>query len=307
MRINLRSVDLNLLVVFDALILERHVTRAAARAAMSQPAMSNALTRLRALFKDELLVRTAHGMEPTPRALELRDSVHQILLQTERLMHSDALFDPVTSERAFTIRMSDLVGSLMLPGCMQKLSSLAPGISLDVLHISPERSIRALEEGQLDFAVSFELSHGRSIRSESLLPDKMVCAMRDGHPLSTGRLTLKRFLDARHLRVAMSPTDLRFVDSKLAIRGLSRKIAVNVPQWLLVPEMLRETDFLGVVSERFGNRLTSQGIVCRPLPFESPGFEWRIYYHHQNTHSKAHNWMMQLIIEVATSSLRETA
>lgn len=94
MRINLRSVDLNLLVMFDALMAERHVTRAAARAAMSQPAMSNALTRLRALFKDELLVRTANGMEPTLRALELRDAIHQILLQAERLMHSDALFEP---------------------------------------------------------------------------------------------------------------------------------------------------------------------------------------------------------------------
>lgn len=304
MRINLRSVDLNLLVIFDALMLERHVTRAAARAAMSQPAMSNALTRLRALFKDELFVRTAQGMEPTPRALELGESVHQILLQAERLMHSAARFEPTTSERAFTIRMSDLVGTLLLPGCMHRLASLAPGISLDVLHIAPERSIRALEEGQLDFAVSFELAHGRSIRSESLLPDKMVCAMRDGHPLSKGRLTLRRFLDARHLRVAMSPTDLRFVDSKLAMRGLSRKIAVNVPQWLLVPEMLRQTDFLGVVSERFGNRFTSQGIVCKPLPFESPEFEWRIYYHHRNAHSKAHSWMMQLIIDASAASLR---
>lgn len=307
MRINLRSVDLNLLVMFDALMAERHVTRAAARAAMSQPAMSNALTRLRALFKDELLVRTANGMEPTPRALELRDAIHQILLQAERLMHSDALFEPATSKRSFTIRMSDLVGSLVLPGCMHRLSSVAPGISLDVLHIAPERSIRALEEEQLDFAVSFELSHGRTIRSESLLSDRMVCAMRRGHPLSKGRLTLKRFLEARHLRVAMSPTDLRFVDSKLAAQGLSREIAVNVPQWLLMPEMLRETDLLGVVSERFGSKLTSQGIVCKPLPFESPEFEWRIYFHQRHAHSKAHSWMKQLVIDVAQALPRGEA
>lgn len=200
-----------------------------------------------ALFKDELLVRTAHGMEPTPRAQELQDSVRQILLQTERLMHSEALFEPGRSERT----------------------------------------------------VSLELSHGRSIRSESLLPDRMVCAMREGHPLSTGRLTLKRFLAARHLRVAMSPTDLRFVESKLAARGLGRRIAINVPQWLLVPEMLRETDFLGVVSERFGRKLASQGIVCKRLPLESPEFEWRIYSHHRHAHSRAHAWMKQLVTDVA--------
>lgn len=304
LRINLRSIDLNLLVMFDALMVERHVTRAATRAAMSQPAMSNALARLRMLFRDELLVRTAQGMEPTPRAIELQESVRRILQQAEQLLHSDALFDPGTSERTFTIRMSDLVGSLLLPECMGRLAAVAPGISLDVLHMSPERSVRALEEDQLDFAVSFELSHGRSIQSESLLSDRMVCAMREGHPLATGRLTLKRFLEARHLRVAMSPTDLRFVDSKLAARGLARKIAISVPQWLLVPEMLRETDFLGVVSERFGAKLASQGIVCRRLPFESPEFEWRIYSQRRHAHSKAHDWMKQMIVDVAAASRR---
>ncbi|MFC4276612.1 LysR family transcriptional regulator [Achromobacter aloeverae] len=298
-RINLRSVDLNLLVMFDALITERHVTRAAARVAMSQPAMSNALNRLRTLFKDELLVRTPHGMEPTDRALELRESVHQILMQTERLMQSDAFFEPATSERSFTIRMSDLVGTLLLPGCMRRLADEAPKVVLDVLHMAPERSIRALSEDQLDFAVSFELAHDRSIVSEPLLPDRMVCAMRKGHPLSAGRLTLKRFLEASHLRVAMSPTDLRFVDSKLAAQGLSRNITVNVPQWLLVPEMLRETDLLGVVSERFGEKLTKHGIVCRPLPFEAPEFEWRIYSQHRYAYSKVHIWMKQVILDVA--------
>ena len=301
MRINLRSIDMNLLVMFDALMVERHVTRAAARAAMSQPAMSNALSRLRVLFKDELLVRTAHGMEPTARAIELGESVRQILLQTERLVHSDSLFDPGISQRTFTIRMSDLVGSLLLPGCMHRLTNVAPGIALDVLHMSPERSIRALEEDQLDFAISFELTHGKSIHSEALLSDKMVCAMRKGHPLSTGRMTLKRFLDARHLRVAMSPTDLRFVDSKLAAQGLSRKISINVPQWLLVPEMLRETDLLGVVSERIGNKLTAQGIVCKPLPFDVPEFEWMIYSQHRHIHSNAHTWMKELLREIAAA------
>lgn len=299
MRVNLRSVDMNLLVMFDALMIERHVTRAAARTAMSQPAMSNALSRLRVLFKDELLVRTAHGMEPTARALELGESVRQILLQTERLVHSDARFDPKTSERSFTIRMSDLVGRLLLPACVHRLASEAPGISLNVMHISPERSIRALEEDQLDFAVSFELAHGNSIRAESLLSDRMVCAMRQEHALSSGRMTLKRFLEARHLRVAMSPTDLRFVDSKLAAKGLSRKISVNVPQWLLVPAMLRETDLLGVISERIGAKLTTEGIICKPLPFESPEFEWKVYWQNRHQHSEPHAWMKRILREEA--------
>jgi len=302
MKRSLRAVDLNLLVIFDALMTERHVTRAAARAAMSQPAMSNALTRLRALFKDDLLVRTAQGMEPTPRALELAESVHQILAQTERLMESAAQFDPATSQRVFTIRMSDLVGLLLLPGIMARLAATAPGVSLEVLHIAPERSVRALEEDRLDFAVSFELAHGRTIVSEALFPDHMLCAMRAGHPLARGRLTLKRFLQARHLRVAMSPTDLRFVDSKLAEMGVARQIAVNIPQWLLVPEMLRNTDFVGVVSERFGNKLAGEGIVCKPLPFASPEFAWHLYHQQRHVHSQAHGWLKQLVLDVARSA-----
>lgn len=112
---NLRSIDLNLLVIFDALIAERNVTRAANRIAMSQPAMSNALARLRHVFKDELFVRTARGMEPTPRAFELEDAVREILRKTEHLLVSDLEFDPANSERTFNARMSDLIGFLVLP------------------------------------------------------------------------------------------------------------------------------------------------------------------------------------------------
>lgn len=307
MRINLRSIDMNLLVMFDALMTERHVTRAAVRASMSQPAMSNALSRLRLLFKDELLVRTARGMEPTARALELEAAVRRILLQTESLVLSERPFDPGSSERDFTIRMSDLVGALLLPGCMQRLLAGAPGVTLDVLHMSLERSIRALEDDQLDFAVSFDLVHGRAIHSETLFTDRMVCAMRAGHPLSTGRLTLERFLGAQHLRVAMSPTDLRFVDSMLATQGLGRRIAIKVPQWLLVPEMLRETDLLGVVSERIGRKLAGQGIVCKPLPFASPEFEWKIYWHQRHARSSAHAWLKRLVLDEAAAQSRHVS
>lgn len=300
MRINLRSVDLNLLVMFDALVTELHVTRAAARAAMSQPAMSNALARLRMLFKDELFVRTARGMEPTARALELRDSVKQILMQAEKLVQSDSRFEPRRSSRSFTIRMSDLLGYLLLPGCLHEVAKLAPNVTLNVLHIAPDRAIRALEDDRLDFAVSFDLAHGRSTRSEVLFTDRMVCAMRVGHPLASRRMTLDRFLAAKHLRVAMSPTDLRFVDSKLSQKGLSRTISLNVPQWLLVPALLRESDLVGVVTERFGEKLAGQGVVCRPLPFESPEFDWRIYWQQRHARSDAHSWLRKVIAGVAS-------
>jgi DNA-binding transcriptional LysR family regulator len=181
---NLRSVDLNLLVIFDALMRERHVTRAALRIPMSQPAMSNALVRLRHLFKDDLFIRSGGTMEPTPRAMELGESVRQILRQTERLMSSDVNFDPATAQREFTARMSDLVGCLVLPQILAGLSTKAPGVTLDILHMSPERTIRALESDQLDFGLSMQLQHASNIRSQKLFMDQMVCVMRSDHPFA---------------------------------------------------------------------------------------------------------------------------
>ncbi|MFA7666046.1 MAG: LysR family transcriptional regulator [Burkholderiaceae bacterium] len=299
--INLRSVDLNLLVFFDALMSERHVTRAADRLAVSQPAMSNALSRLRLVFKDELFVRTARGMEPTPRALELGAHVHALLQQASKLMASDVQFDPAVSLRSFGVRMSDLVGVLILPPLMARLCAEGPGLSLDTVHLSPEQTIEALETDTLDLAVSMELRHASSIRSEELIDDRMVCVHRHGHPLGGGRLTLKGFLSHGHVRVSMSPTDIRFVDSVLAGKGLQRKVALNVSHWLLVPQVLAETDLLAVMSERAAGRIAGPGVVIRALPFATPGFSWQLYWHRRYEHSRAHRWLRSQFHAVARS------
>src|SRR5262245_38680915 len=133
----LRSVDLNLLVALDALLEERHVSRAALRVGLSQPAMSNALARLRAAFGDNLLVRTPRGMEPTARGLELAGRVRQVLRQIERVMVPDAGFDPRQCEHRFVLRLSDLLSRLFLPGVTSALLREAPGASLDIVHLAP--------------------------------------------------------------------------------------------------------------------------------------------------------------------------
>lgn len=299
--INLRSVDLNLLVFFNALMSERHVTRAADKVAISQPAMSNALARLRVVFKDELFVRTAKGMEPTPRALELAEQIQTILLQATRLMTSEIQFDPDTSDRLYSVRMSDLVGILILPGLMARLRTEAPGVSIDTVHLSPEHTIDALETDRLDLAVSMELQHTSAIRSETLFADRMACVVGKDHPLATGKLTLNRFLAYRHLRVSMSPTDIRFVDSVLAGKGLERQIALNVTHWLLVPQILQETDLVAVMSERAAQQIPGAGVVIRELPFHTQSFTWRVYWHRRYEHSAAHQWLRTQLQEVVKS------
>ncbi|MDB5796143.1 MAG: LysR family transcriptional regulator [Paucimonas sp.] len=295
---NLRALDLNLLVIFHALMTERHVTRAAMKIPMSQPAMSNALARLRYLFKDELFIRSTRGMEPTPRALELGEAVHQILRQTERLMSSDLSFDAATAQRSFTARMSDLVGYLVLPDLIRKIRSDAPGIKLDVLHMAPERTVKALEADQLDFALSMELKHSTSIQTQPMFKDRMVCVMRSGHPLAKKkRLALDNFLQAEQAKVAMSPTDIRFVDGVLMDQGLERKIVVTVPHWLLLPEVLGKTDVIAVISSKLAARLPRDALVTRALPFDSPDFHWSLYWHRRHDNSIPQQWIRSVVAE----------
>lgn len=299
--INLRSIDLNLLVFFDALMSEQHVTRAANKVSISQSAMSNALSRLRHVFKDDLFIRTSKGMEPTLRALELGNSIGQILQQTSRLMSSDIHFDSSTSNRSYSIRMSDLIGALVLPTLINNLGRIAPHVSLDVLHISPEKTVELLESDQLDIALSTDLEHNSSIRSQALISDRMVCVLRKGHPLSSGKLTLKKFLGGKHLRVSMSPTDIRFVDNVLADQGHKRDVVLNVPHWLLMPEILKKTDLIAVISERLASNFANNDLVLRPLPFLANHFDWTMYWHKRYEHSQSHQWLRGLII--STSSI----
>ena len=294
---SLRAMDLNLLVVLDALATERHVTRAARRIGITQPAMSNALRRLRTLFGDELYLRGPGGMEPTARALELEDGVRQTLRQAERLLSTDIAFDPATSKRTFNGRMSDLVGCLALPGIASRLRERAPHMTLQILHMAPERAIKALETDQLDFAISMGLVHPESMRSEALMQDRMCCAMGAAHPLAGTRLTLDRFLAASHLRVAMSPTDKRFVDDELAARGLRRNVVMTVPHWMLIPPLLQAGQLISVVSRRFAARFEGSGIDVRPLPFASPPFDWTLYWHRRDEQGAAHRWLRQLLHE----------
>jgi DNA-binding transcriptional LysR family regulator len=289
--LNLRAIDLNLLVALDALISERHVTRAADRIGLSQPAMSSALGRLRHIFKDELLVRTANGMQPTPRAQELMLPLSQVLRQIERVLESDSGFDAAQSRRGFTLRLSDLLAFLLLPDLLDRLKLEAPQVALDIVHLSPARTVEALENDEIDLAISMGLEHSSAIMSEILFADRMVCVMRKGHPLARKTLTLETFLAQRHVKASMSPTDLRFVDDVLRKLQLKRDVALNVPHWHVVPHALARTDFIAVMPGRFASAIAGKALVVRDLPFESEPFDWRLYWHRRHDRNKAIAWL----------------
>lgn len=298
---NLRRIDLNLLVALDAMLRERHVTRAARTIGLSQPAMSSALSRLRALFDDELLVRTRAGMQPTPRAEALREPLAQLLSQIERLIESDHGFAPARSSRRFVVRLSDLLGDLLLPRLLARITPTAPGVSLDVVHLSPLQTCDALERDEIDAAVSMGLEHTATIHHQPLMRDRMVCIMRRSHPLAEGKLSLRRFLAARHLKVSMSPTDFRFVDDVLARHGARRDIALNVPHWLLVPEVVATTDYVAVMPALFASAIGDEELMIRDLPFASSSFDWCLYWHRRHDNDPANRWLRLNIVEAGST------
>ena len=299
---NLRTVDLNLLVIFDALMKERHVSRAAARVGLSQPAASSALGRLRQLFDDELLVRTGNAMEPTARALDLAERITPILREVGRLMADDAAFDPATSQARFQVRMSDLLLLLIMPDLAARIEREAPDVTMDVQHLSPSDTMDALVNDSLDLAISTQLETPAAVVDEHLFDGRMVCVHRRGHPAIEGPMSLDTFLGLKHVRVAQNPLDDRFVDKQLAALSIERTIGMTVPHWLPLPAILGKTDLIAVMTERHaGHFKESHGLEYVDAPFEGADFHWSLYWHKRHGANPAHRWLRGVIREVTAA------
>jgi DNA-binding transcriptional LysR family regulator len=299
MSINLRSMNLNLLVAFDALVEYRHVTRAGVKLGLSQSAMSGLLTQLRNTFNDELLVRTSSGMELTPLALDLVEPTKEALKQIERLFERNVAFEPASFTGTFKIRMGDVHGVLLLPSIINRLASDSPGVAITALHLSPEETVTALERDAIDLAISTDLQHPKFIQSTPLYSDRIVCVFRRGHPIAHEGMATETFLDLNHLRITQSPTDMRFVDGPLGKIGLVRRVALNVQSWLAAPHIVRNTDLVSVGWSRtvqLSN--TDNALETSELPFGEPTYVYRLYWHKRNDGHPAHQWLRKLIIEL---------
>ena len=302
--LNLRTVDLNLLVAFDALMVERNVTRAARSIGLSQPAMSNALARLRTVFSDPLLVRTANGMQPTLRALELTDAVRGALKQVQRVFDQQPTFEPSLARQNFIIRMGDMNEFIFLPRIIAELRRRAPGITLEIKYLSPEHTTDALESDGVELALSTGLNHNASVQSKSLLADETVLVLRKGHPFIAARNKAVEFLTLAHIRVAQSPADTRFLDDYLMRQKKTRDVVLTLPHWLAAAAVVAQTDLVTVVSARMARNLDRQ-LRTLPLPFGPQRFDWTLYWHRRYETQTAHRWLRGLIQDVAGVMAKE--
>ncbi len=313
-RLNFRTLDLNLLRVFDEVMAERNLTRAAHNLALSQPAVSNALRRLRELLGDDLVRRSGYGVEPTPLALQIWPAVRDAL-QRVRESLAPGPFDPTQAQDAFVLAMADATASKIVPGLVAILDREAPGVTLRVLPLTTRDPRPLLEDGGVDLAIGHfpgvlaELGathlqeQAPRFLSRRLYEGHYVVVMRRGHPLAQGPLTLDDYCAARHLLVSFSGRPFGFVDEALAALSRRRRIVLTVNQFFTAGQVVATSDLLTVLPHHF---LSSTGraaeLAVQPLPIDVPTVHVDMLWHRQTELGSAQRWLREAVVRAVASA-----
>jgi DNA-binding transcriptional LysR family regulator len=299
--VNVAGLDLNLLRVFDAVLRDRSVTGAARHLGLTQPAVSNALARLRAQFEDALFVRTPSGMDATPFARELAEPVRQALALLESALAHGPGFDPESATRAFRFYMSDLGQIEFLPPLVERAQRDAPGVRLEAVALEVEDIGDALATGALDIAVGFLPGLGPPVRRQPLFRDPYVCLMRADHPLVGRNLTKKQFLSASHALVSYKGGH-RVIEEALDRAGLARRIALRVPHFTVVPMVLERTDLILTLPLRIARVYERQGrFKFLPPPVPIPPADVAAHWHERFERDPGNRWLREMIRELFTA------
>lgn len=298
---DLASIDLNLLVVFDAIMAERHVTRAGERIGLSQPAVSAALNRLRYLVKDELFIRRSDGMHPTRRAQELAVPLRQALVQIQAALEVK-VFESATATRTFKLAINDFAASVLVPRLGERLSVEAPNVSLQILQADDILGLKLLDGDVVDLAVApFENAPAQFQYQQLLEPAGFLCTMRKGHPLANQPLTIELFAQTPQLLISRTGDPTGFVDEILAEVGHQRRVAFTVPSFLLAPIVLAKTDYIAVLPQRLVEMFQDKFelVSCEP-PFAQKKFSLGMLWHRRLSNDPGLFWLRTTLKEVAS-------
>jgi DNA-binding transcriptional LysR family regulator len=297
-RMRLSRFDLNLLVVFEALMEERSVSRAADRLALSQPATSNALGRLRVLLGDPLFVRTPSGMEPTARALQLATPVRRALEDFAQALEP-ADFVPATAGRVFRLALNNHAALVLAAPILRACAIEAPGIQLDIRPSGTLAVDDLLDRGDLDFVITAHPLDRQRFASRVLIEDGYQLVMRSGHRLAGATLSLADFSAAARIEVSSSGEDMSFVSQALAAAGLPDVSKGSVP-YLALPTLLRDSDHVAVVRRQIAQVLARSGeIVTGVLPLPDRRVATVLSWHQRHSGHAAHLWLADLMTRTA--------
>lgn len=291
---NLRNVDLNLLVALDALLAEQNVSRAGKRLGLSQSAMSGSLARLRKLFDDPLLVRVGRELTLTSTAQGLVTPIRDILNRIEQTVEQRPEFDPATASRTFSVSASDYATLLLLGPFLRALASEAPGVTLHLLPRTNDAR-RLLRTGEVDLVIEpYELLGGDEFPCQPLFSDRWLCAVDAGNPHVPARgISREEYLQLPHLVYGIgSDRQLNIADRYLVQQGIHRRIEVTVESFLLVPFLIQGTPLVTLVLEQAIRRLApAAGVRVMECPIALPGVHENVYWHPSHTIDPGHRWL----------------
>ena len=298
---DLRQIDLNLLVIFNQLLRDRRVSTTADKLGLSQPAVSNALKRLRALLKDDLFVRTAKGMEPTPYAMHLLEPIAYALGTLENALNQRDSFDPVSSEHVFTLSLTDIGEIVFMPTLMKALSKVAPHAHIRTLRHNEGHLRQDMETGEVDLAVGLLPSLTTGFFQRRLFKQRYVCMFRKGHPGAQHPITLEQYTSLPHVGVTSANTGHGEVDEWMQKKGIQRQMRLQVPHFVAVGHILQTSDLIATVPERFAQRCEGPfQLVSSPLPVKLPDIAINLFWHGKYNRDPANMWLSQQMVALFT-------
>ncbi len=294
----LNEIDLNLFVVFEAIYNEGNLTRAGQVVGITQPAVSNALSRLRDTFDDQLFIRSSHGMVPTPLAQGIVGPIRQALQLMRSSVQHGAQFDPSTADKLFCFSMGDLTEAMFLPHMFSRLAKVAPKVRIESFQVKRREASKELASGRIDFVVDSHLPLDDQLHHVKLYEERYVCAVRKGHPLASETLTPDDYLRLEHVQVSSRRSGLGYVDLVLGKLGLQRRINLRANYNLMSTSVIKATDMALTIP----NTLVANepDLHLMELPFKGVDpLQGYLYWHDNAEHDPACIWMRQFLIDMS--------
>lgn len=296
---NIRNLDLNLLVVFDTVMRRRNVSRAAAELGLTQSTISNALGRLRTALDDPLFLRESHGVTPTSFAEDLAPYVEAALGSVRQGLEKTRRFDPARVERRFNIIMTDIAEAVILPRVLEMCRLSAPGISIRALTLSIDETPEALKSGAADLAIGFLPDFSGQFYQRFLFASDYVCIAAEDNPIARDKLTLKKFVAARHAVPEAQGTGHYVVQQTLEKQGIDLRIGAQVQHFLSIPFLVASSDMIATIPQAFG--ITMQGaptVKMMPHPLDLPRVEIKLLWHERFHLDPANRWLRDQLVAV---------
>jgi len=301
---NINTLDLNLLRVFIALYKEKNVSRAASSIGLTQPAMSNALLRLRRSCSDELFVRTSQGMKPTAFAERISGPVQEAFVLLANTLESPFGFEPVSSNRVFRLLMSDVGETITLPQLVNTVMRIAPDVRIEAMQIQHQLYANTLEAGGADLAIGNLPFLKSGFFQQRLFDDEYCCIARKRHRAIQGDLSTAQYASLQHLRVSSGNAET-FADSELARHRLRRKVALVVTHYHTAAEVVAMTDLVAIVPRNF--LADPRKLRVLSLPFNIPHAQVRQFWHKKVNHDPGNRWLRQVIAGLPWQNAKERA